>query len=173
VIEVVGVTQHYGVRPILHDVSLRVAGGELVALMGPNGMGKSTLLSVMAGILSPQKGHVEIDGVRRRSSAEAELHLPRSFGTLLEIAHFPLLAMPLAVFLSAHLFAMCPLGRRRWSGLIAAITFTWYGVNYILAAGLHSYGFGNGGETFYFLYLIAELLFVTFFLAKNRLQKKG
>ena len=76
-IEVVGVTQHYGVRPILREVSLRVAGGELVALMGPNRMGKSTLLGVMAGILSPQKGHVEIDGVRRRSSAEAELAIRR------------------------------------------------------------------------------------------------
>ncbi len=76
-INVVGVTQHYGVRPILSDVSLRIEDGELVALMGPNGMGKSTLLGVMAGILAPQKGHVEIDGVPRRSSAEAELEIRR------------------------------------------------------------------------------------------------
>jgi len=52
-----------------------------------------------------------------------ELHVPRSFGTLLEVAHFHLLAMPLAVFLSAHLFAMCPPGRRRWAGWLAAATF--------------------------------------------------
>lgn len=56
---------------------------------------------------------------------------------------------------------------------LAAITFTWYGVNYILATGLHSYGFGNGGELFYYLYLVAELLFIGFFLTKNHLQKKG
>ncbi len=76
-IDVVGVTQHYGVRPVLRDVSLRVEGGELVALMGPNGMGKSTLLGVMAGILAPQRGHVVIDGMRRRSSSEAELEIRR------------------------------------------------------------------------------------------------
>jgi ABC-type transport system involved in cytochrome c biogenesis permease subunit len=43
---------------------------------------------------------------------------------------------------------------------LAAITFTWYGVNYILGSGLHSYGFGNGGEIFYYLYLATELLFI-------------
>lgn len=45
-------------------------------------------------------------------------------------------------------------------GLIA-ISFTWYGVNYILGTGLHSYGFGSGGELFYFLYIGAEVLFLS------------
>lgn len=48
-------------------------------------------------------------------------------------------------------------------GLIA-VSFTWYGVNYILGTGLHSYGFGEGGQTYYYLYLLAELLFVSGFL---------
>ena len=47
-IELRGITQHYGVRPILKDINLLVPQGELVALVGPNGMGKSTLLGVMA-----------------------------------------------------------------------------------------------------------------------------
>jgi ABC-type multidrug transport system ATPase subunit len=71
-IEVTNVTQHYGVRPVLKDVSLSIEPGELVGLMGPNGMGKSTLLSVIAGVLSPQHGHVTINGHRRRSTVEAE-----------------------------------------------------------------------------------------------------
>lgn len=71
-IEAVHIVQHYGIRPVLKDVSLEVHSGELVALMGPNGMGKSTLLAAIAGVLSPQKGYVEIDGVRRRSSIEGE-----------------------------------------------------------------------------------------------------
>lgn len=45
------------------------------------------------------------------------------------------------------------------SGAIA-ISFTWYGVNYILGTGLHSYGFGSGGETYYYLYISMELLFI-------------
>jgi ABC-type multidrug transport system ATPase subunit len=72
-IRVVRLTQHYGVRPVLVDLSLDVATGEVVTVLGPNGMGKSTLLAAMAGILAPQEGYVEFDGVRRRSSPEGEL----------------------------------------------------------------------------------------------------
>ena len=67
-IELLGVTQHYGVRPVLREIDLQIEAGQRVAIVGPNGMGKTTLLAVMAGVLSPQKGHVEIDGLRRRSS---------------------------------------------------------------------------------------------------------
>ena len=67
------VFQHYGIRPVLKHISFAVKAGELVAVMGPNGMGKSTLLAVMAGMLSPQKGYVEIDGKRRRRTEEEEL----------------------------------------------------------------------------------------------------
>lgn len=44
---------------------------------------------------------------------------------------------------------------------LAAISFTWYGVNYILGTGLHSYGFGEGGSTFFYLYLFLEVLFIS------------
>lgn len=76
-IDVVNVTQHYGVRPVLRGVDLHIERGELVGVLGPNGMGKTTLLSVIAGVLSPQKGHVEIDGFRRRRSVEEELEIRR------------------------------------------------------------------------------------------------
>lgn len=45
------------------------------------------------------------------------------------------------------------------SGLLA-ISFTWYGVNYILGTGLHSYGFGSGGEPYYYAFLGGECLFL-------------
>jgi ABC-type multidrug transport system ATPase subunit len=73
VIELQDITQHYGVRPVLRGISLRIERGEVVVVLGPNGMGKSTLLGVMAGVLSPQKGSVLIDGLRRRGSEEEEL----------------------------------------------------------------------------------------------------
>lgn len=76
-IRLTGVTQHYGVRPVLEDVSLLIETGERVVVLGPNGMGKTTLLGVMAGVLSPQHGEVEIDGLARRSSADAELAIRR------------------------------------------------------------------------------------------------
>jgi ABC-2 type transport system ATP-binding protein len=72
VIELIDVTQHYGVRPVLRGISVRIERGEVVTILGPNGMGKSTLLGVMAGVLSPQRGTVWIDGLKRRGSEEEE-----------------------------------------------------------------------------------------------------
>ena len=71
------VTLHYGTRPVLRDVTLHVRKGELVALMGPNGMGKSSLMGVMAGVLWPVKGSVDINGKRRRESEDEELAIRR------------------------------------------------------------------------------------------------
>lgn len=51
-----------------------------------------------------------------------------------------------------------------------AITFTWYGVNYILGTGLHSYGFGNGGQIYYYLFLIIEFLIISWALLADRLK---
>ncbi|MCA9055895.1 MAG: ATP-binding cassette domain-containing protein, partial [Planctomycetaceae bacterium] len=76
-IRVVDVTQHYSVKPVLKRVSLDIGPGSRTAIIGPNGMGKTTLLGVMAGALSPQSGYVEIDGVRRRSAVEDELEIRR------------------------------------------------------------------------------------------------
>ncbi len=76
-IEVVDVSHHYGIRPILRHVNLNVASGEVVAVMGPNGMGKTTLLAVIAGALHPLEGYVRIGGRRRRASAEDELAIRR------------------------------------------------------------------------------------------------
>lgn len=50
-------------RPVLDGVSLAIERGETVAVMGPNGAGKTTLLKAVAGLLDPDDGSVEVDGV--------------------------------------------------------------------------------------------------------------
>ncbi len=76
-IELIDVTQHYGVRPVLKRINLRIERGEIVVIIGPNGMGKTTLLGVMAGVLQPQHGSVTVNGLRRRGSVEDEQAIRR------------------------------------------------------------------------------------------------
>ena len=61
-----GIEAGYGAVRILHDVSLTVAAGETVALLGTNGNGKSTLLKCVMGIVRPSGGSIvaDIDGTQ-------------------------------------------------------------------------------------------------------------
>ncbi len=54
------VAVRYGSTPVLHDLSLTVGKGELVALLGSSGCGKTTLLRTIAGFLSPSSGRLRI-----------------------------------------------------------------------------------------------------------------
>jgi ATP-binding cassette, subfamily B, bacterial PglK len=48
----------------VRDVSLVIPAGAIVGFMGANGSGKTTLLDLVSGLLAPQSGHIEVDGVR-------------------------------------------------------------------------------------------------------------
>src|SRR5688572_21099683 len=63
-LQLVKVTKRFGDRLILDNLSLAVAKGEIVALLGQSGCGKTTTLRIIAGLETPDKGEVWIDGNR-------------------------------------------------------------------------------------------------------------
>ncbi len=63
------VTHQYGDKTIIRDFSTRIIRGERIGLLGPNGVGKTTLLNILLGKLTPQQGKVQL-------------------GTKLEVAYF-------------------------------------------------------------------------------------
>ncbi len=61
-LRVSGLRKSYRNRPVIRDVGLTLDRGEVVALLGPNGSGKTTCFYCVAGLVSPDSGQVMIDG---------------------------------------------------------------------------------------------------------------
>jgi ABC-type Mn2+/Zn2+ transport system ATPase subunit len=73
-----GVSAGYGDRVALEDVNLAVETGSLLAIVGPNGAGKSTLLKLMAGLLRPWSGRVEVLGGPPGREARRVAYVPQA-----------------------------------------------------------------------------------------------
>lgn len=65
-VEMRNIVKTYGVLEVLKGVSLRVAAGEVIGLVGDNAAGKSTLMKVLSGAVIPDSGSIHIDGVECR-----------------------------------------------------------------------------------------------------------
>ncbi len=63
-----GLSRSFGAVRAVHEVSLRIAPGEILGLCGHNGAGKSTLINMLAGNVAPDRGEIEVDGDRQRFS---------------------------------------------------------------------------------------------------------
>ncbi|SFA55280.1 lipopolysaccharide export system ATP-binding protein [Paracoccus halophilus] len=61
-LQATGLRKSYRNRPVIRDVSLRLERGEVVALLGPNGSGKTTCFYCVAGLVTPDSGQVTING---------------------------------------------------------------------------------------------------------------
>ena len=80
-IELKELTLGYGQRTLLKTVNARITGGQLVALLGRNGTGKSTLLRAIMGLESPQSGEINLQGKDIASLKPEKLALSISFVT--------------------------------------------------------------------------------------------
>ena len=81
-LEVKHINAYYGRIQALWDVTLRIEEGEIVALVGANGAGKSTTLNVISGLLHPDSGSIEFLGQRIETMAPQQI-------IALGISHIP------------------------------------------------------------------------------------
>lgn len=97
-IEVRNLSFSYGSRQVLHDISFSVEKGEFLSILGPNGVGKSTLFRCILGLLSGYTGTVMVDGVDARSFSvrEAAKHIayiPQSSRPIFNYSVFDIVLM--------------------------------------------------------------------------------
>ena len=95
ILEARGLSFRFGSREVLHRVSLALAPGDCVALLGANGSGKTTLLRLLLGLVQPEAGEVLLDGrplaaqarraVARRMAYVPQAHAPSFPFTVREI----------------------------------------------------------------------------------------
>ncbi len=121
VLRVDGLGKSYGGVPVLADVALEVAPGEVRALLGENGAGKSTLIKILSGVVPPDTGTVRLGGrVVLGEGAEAPLTPQRATALGVATLHQELAVVPgLSVAENVLLGRRPPqtLGRIRWPEL--------------------------------------------------------
>jgi len=69
-IEIKGVSKSFASNVVLDEVDLTIYPGEALAIIGPSGTGKSTILRIIAGLLAPDAGEVYVQGQRRQGLIE-------------------------------------------------------------------------------------------------------
>ena len=72
-LEIRGLRAGYGVVEVLRGLDMAVSGGEIVAVLGANGVGKTTLNKVLSGVLPARQGEIRFDGMRLDGASPAAI----------------------------------------------------------------------------------------------------
>ena len=96
--EVTELSFSYGDHAVLRNVSFRADYGEFLSVLGPNGVGKSTLFRCMLGLLTPSRGMTEIDGTAISELSAAELsrriaYIPQSHSPVFNYSVYDMVLM--------------------------------------------------------------------------------
>ena len=65
-------SKEFGNRKVVNKVSLKLEKGEIMGLLGPNGAGKTTLFYMIAGLITPDEGHITLDKISLTKKGIAE-----------------------------------------------------------------------------------------------------
>jgi phospholipid/cholesterol/gamma-HCH transport system ATP-binding protein len=85
VISLRGVTKTFGSHTVLKDISFDIPRGQITAVMGPSGTGKSVLLKNIIGLLRPDAGEIWVEGEETVAMGERDLYrVRRKFGVLFQ-----------------------------------------------------------------------------------------
>ncbi len=84
-IEVKNISKHFGKLEILKEVSMVLPGGECIALIGPNGCGKTTLIKCILGMVLPSKGDILFEG----KSIQHQFMYRSKIGYMPQIGRYP------------------------------------------------------------------------------------
>ena len=117
-ISIQGLSFSRGTETVLENVTLRVAHGDFLAILGPNGGGKTTLLRIILGLLKPDTGTARVFG-KAPADARANIGYVPQFSTIRQ--NFPATVLDMTLMGAARHAAGGPLGRLRfWSRSKAA-----------------------------------------------------
>jgi phospholipid/cholesterol/gamma-HCH transport system ATP-binding protein len=84
-IELKGVSKSFGSNQVLNNVDLTIYRGEALGIIGPSGTGKSTILRIIAGLITPDAGEIYVQGVKREGLIE-DGHDPVGIGMVFQQA---------------------------------------------------------------------------------------
>ena len=87
IIKLLNISKNFGNRKVLDNISLEVFAGETLVIIGRSGVGKSTILKHIAGLLAPDAGEVWVDGQELTRQKEAEVNeLRKKMGVVFQYA---------------------------------------------------------------------------------------
>jgi len=90
IVEIKNVSFAYSGQPVLQDVSLDIQLGDFIALIGPNGGGKTTLLKLILGLLKPNRGTIKVMGEATQKASHHIGYVPQNVNIN---QNFPITAM--------------------------------------------------------------------------------
>jgi branched-chain amino acid transport system ATP-binding protein len=105
ILNVRGVSRRFGGLQALSDVTFAVPKGQIVGLIGPNGAGKTTFFSTLVGLVKPDSGSIELDGVSvigKKPHAIAKLGMTKTFQNVALFAESSVLDNVLTAGLLRH-----------------------------------------------------------------------